>query len=279
VQSKARTWFIVFSLVLIFVSFTACERAPTDVKTVEGTTVADVTSEVEDTPQATPIPTAKRTPIPTVVYSIETVSFTTEDDLDLVGTYFQSEGEIAVVLAHMAGENDQKNWIPFAKRIANRGYTALTFNFRCYGESDCGGSESGSVLISRDIGAAIDFLRDRGFERIVCIGASMGGRACVNAAFETELAGLVIVSGTGSSDPERQDLSGFISPAMPKLFIVSESDHIPDRTLSMTRLHEAAPEPKLWKTFPGTAHGVELFDSKVGSEFRTTLMDFLAALR
>ena len=103
----------------------------------------------------------------------------------------------------------------------------------------------------------------------------MGGRACVNAAFEEELAGMVIVSGTGSSDPDRKDLDGFISPDMPKLFIVSEDDHIPDRTLSMTRLYESAPEPKIFKTFPGTAHGTELFDSKNGQEFREALLDFL----
>ena len=183
------------------------------------------------------------------------------------------------MLTHMAGENDQQNWIPFAKQIAARGFTALTFDFRCYGQSDCGGSESGDVLLSMDVGAAIDFLHERGFQRIVCMGASMGGRGCVSVAFDEELAGLVIVSGTGSGNPDKQDMANFVSPDMPKLFVVSEDDYITDRTLEMTRLYESAPDPKAFKTFPGTAHGTELFSSSYGQTFRETLLEFLEGIR
>ena len=172
------------------------------------------------------------------------------------------------MFAHMAGgDNDQQNWIPFAENIARRGFTSLTFDFRCYVDSGFGGRDSGSTLISRDIGAAKNVLRKRGFERIVCIGANMGGRGCVNAAFKNELVGLVNVSGTGSSDPERQNLEDFTNPNMPKLFIVSENDHIAYRTLAMIRLFESAPEPKIFKTFPGAAHGTELFDSNISRNF------------
>ncbi len=218
-------------------------------------------------------------PNPTVEYTTQLVPFTTEDDIVLDGTLFLSKGDTAVVFAHMAGENDQQNWVPFANQIARRGFTALTFDFRCYGNSGCGGKDSGSILLSRDLGAAIDLLRAQGFERIVCIGASMGGRGCVNAAFEQELTGLVIVSGTGSSDPDRQNLADFTSSDLPKLFIVTENDPTPDRTLAMTNLYESAPDPKIFKTYPGTAHGTELLDSKYGQDFRETLFDFLEGIR
>jgi len=275
---------------LILISLAACARSTPAAEAVETATAVEATRATEviatgtatstsEPPTLTPIPTITRTPAPTVEYSTEIVDFTTEDDIHLEGTLFQSEGDIAVVFAHMAGENDQENWVPFANQVARRGFTALTFNFRCYGNSDCGGRGSGSILISMDIGAAIDFLRHQGFERIVCIGASMGGRACVNAAFEHELAGLVNVSGTGSSDAERQDLGDFISPDMPKLFIVSESDPTAGRTAAMTLLHEAAPEPKSFITYPGTAHGTELFDSPHRGAFRQALLDFLAGIR
>jgi len=228
-------------------------------------------------PTPTSIPTvAPTTPAPAVEYSTEVISFTTEDDIKLVGTLLLSEGDTAVVLTHMAGENDQQNWIPFAKQIASRGFTALTFDFRCYGQSDCGGS--GDVL-SKDIGAAIGFLRDQGFQRIVCMGASMGGRGCVSIAFDEELAGLVIVSGTGSGNPEKQNLANFVSPDMPKHFIVSENDKTVDRTPVMTRLYESAPEPKIFKTFSGSGHGTELFNTKHGVEFRETLLNFLEGIR
>lgn len=292
----------VFSLVLFFL--TACGSTTTTViETVEITRVVEVTREVEviqtvevtrevevvvvvtatptpEPPTPTPLPTATPRPLPIVEYSTETVSFTTEDDIELAGTLFLSEGDTAVVLAHMAGDdNDQQNWIPFAKKVAQRGITALTFDFRCYGKSGCGGKGSGSILLSRDVGAAIDLLREQGFEHIVCIGASMGGRGCVDAAFDRELEGLVIVSGTGSSDPDRQNLEDFVNPDMPKLFIVSENDHIFDRTVSMTRLYESAPEPKIFKMFPGQAHGTELLSTKYGQELREMIFNFLGEIR
>lgn len=304
--------FTVSAYLFVLFFLTACgSMTTTVVETVEITSVVEVTREVEviqnvevtrevevvvivtatptpEPPTATPTPepptpTTPPTPTPTSVpiveYSTEIVSFTTEDDIELEGTLFLSEGDTAVVFAHMAGDdNDQQNWIPFAKQIARRGFTAITFNFRCYGNSGCGGGASGSTLLSRDVGAAIDFLSEHGFERIVCIGASMGGRGCVNVAFDRELEGLVIVAGTGSGDLDRQNLEDFVSPDMPKLFIVSENDHILDRTLAMTRLYESAPEPKIFKTFPGSAHGTELFSTH-GQGLRETLFDFMEEIR
>jgi len=233
------------------------------------------------TPRATPTPEPTILPLPAATHSFqrETVHFVTEDDLELSGTLFRSEGETAVVLAHMAGPNDQQNWIPFAEDIAARGFTALTFDFRCYGESDCGGTDSGAILLSRDVGAAIDLLRARGLQCIVCMGASMGGRGCVNAAFEQDLAGLVIVSGTGSSHPDRKHLEDIVSPGMPKLFVVSEHDQTAGRTAEMTRLYESAPDPKVLQIYSGTAHGTELFDSKHANEFHNALLHFLEGVR
>jgi len=252
----------------------------TSLPSTETPVPAPTATPVPPTPTVTPLPpTVTPMPVATVEYSIETVSFTTEDDLKLVGTLFLSEGDIAVVLTHMAGDNDQQNWIPFAKQIASRGITALTFDFRCYGSSDCGGRESGAILLSWDVEAGIDFLREQGFQRIVCIGASKGGRGCVNVAFDEALAGLVIVAGTGSSHPDRQNLDDFVSPDMPKLFIVSENDHIADRALGMTRLYESAPEPKIFKVFSGTAHGTELFRTEHGKAFREILLNFLEGIR
>jgi alpha/beta superfamily hydrolase len=271
---------------LVLATLAACGSTTPIVETAENT-AAEVDQEVEgivpatltpEAPTTTPFTSITSTPEPFVEYTSEPVVFTTEDEIDLEGTLFLSEGDIAVVFAHMAGENDQQNWIPFAEYIARRGFSSLTFNFRCYGGSGCGGSDSSSILLSYDLGAAIDFLHEQGFERIVCMGASMGGRGCITVAFDKELVGLVILSGTGSSDPDRQNLEDIINPDMPKLFIVSENDPTTDRTLAMTRLYESAPEPKIFKTYPGKAHGTELFKS-YGQELRRTLLDFLEGIR
>lgn len=281
----------VFGCLLVLFCLTACGKTAPVVETTEIIKTTEVPEEVEqivlptetgtptpEPPTVTPIPTITRTPEPTVKYSTEVVDFTSEDGYKLSGRLFLSTGDTAVVLAHMAGDNDQENWVPFAKYIARRGITALTFDFRCYGDSECGGRGSSSGLLSRDLGAAIDFLRKLGFEKIICIGASMGGRGCINVAFEQELAGLVNVAGTGSSDPDRQNLEDFISPDMPKLFIVTENDHVTDRALSLTRLYDSAPDPKILKIYPGTTHGTELFDSQYSMEFRNLLLEFLKGI-
>jgi dienelactone hydrolase len=271
---------------LVLITLPACGRTAPVVETVESTKGVEEVLQVEATltaastpesPTATPLPTPTSTLKPLVDFSVEEVVFTTEDEIDLEGYLFLSEGDIAVVFAHMAGENDQENWVPFAEYIAPRGFSSLTFNFRCYGNSGCGGSGSSAQLTSYDLGAAIDYLHGQGFEQIVCIGASMGGRACVNVAFDRELAGLVILAGTGSSDPERQDLAEMINPDMPKLFIVAENDPTLDRVSAMTRLYENAPEPKIFKTYPGNAHGTELFNA-YGRELRNAILSFLNGL-
>jgi len=229
-------------------------------------------------PTVTPTlePQNSATPEPVYPYDTETVSITTEDGLKLYGNFFHTEGETVVLFVHMAGPNDQKNWIPFANEVAQRGFSALTFDLRCYGESDCrGGTEPGWVTLSRDMQAAINFLRAKGFKRIVCVGASMGGRACVTVAFDEELAGLVVVSGTASDDPEKKDLNNMVNPGMPKLFVVSESDPTVNRTADMTRLYESAPDPKVFHTFPGTAHGTEFFKTQYGGILSRLIYDFL----
>jgi len=233
-------------------------------------------------PTVTPTPQPQNSPTPEPVYSYdtETISLTTEDGLTLSGNFFHTEGDIAVLFVHMAGPNDQNNWIPFANEVAQRGFSALTFDLRCFGESDCrGGTEPGWVTLNRDMRAAIEFLRAKGFNRIVCAGASMGGRACVTVAFDEALAGLIIISGTSSDDPEKKDLNNILNPDMPKLFIVSESDPTVNRTADMTSLYKSAPDPKAFQTFPGTAHGTEFFKSQYGGVVSRLMYDFLYALR
>lgn len=235
---------------------------------------------LEPTVTLTPEPQNSPTPEPVYSYDTETVNITTEDGLNLSGNFFHTEGDTAVLFVHMAGPNDQKNWIPFANQVAQRGFSALTFDMRCYGESDCrGGTEPGWITLSRDMQAAINFLREKGFKRIVCAGASMGGRACVTVAFDQELAGMIIVSGTASDDPEKEDLNNMVNPGMPKLFVVSESDPTVDRVDDMTHLYERAPDPKEFHTFPGTAHGTEFFKAQYGGALSRLIYDFLYNVR
>jgi len=271
---------------LLLAACSSVEQATPDATQVAGEPASFAALEptnsptLEPTATPTPEPQNSPTPEPVYLYETETVSITTEDGLKLSGNFFHTEGDTAVLFVHMAGPNDQKNWIPFANEVAQRGFSALTFDMRCYGESDCrGGTEPGWVTLNRDMRAVIKFLRDKGFKRIVCAGASMGGRACVTVAFDEELAGLIIISGTASDDPEKKDLNNIINPGMPKLFVVSEGDPTVDRVADMTNLYENAPEPKVFHTFPGAAHGTEFFKAQYGGALRRLIYDFLYNIR
>src|SRR4051794_8081498 len=61
------------------------------------------------------------------------VSFETADKVKLSGLVF-GRGDTAVILAHMMA-SEQSAWQPFAQELAEKGYTALTFDFRGNGKS------------------------------------------------------------------------------------------------------------------------------------------------
>ena len=221
-----------------------------------------------------PTPASQPTTLPSL--SEGEVTFTTEDGVQLSGTVF-GQGTTAVVLAHML-PTDQTSWQPFAQVLAERGFTALTFDFRGYGQS--GGSKDYDSL-DKDARAAVAFLRDHGFQRIVCIGASMGGLACGKVSHEPGLVGLVIISAPrdmrsvgASLKVTRSDLADL---AYPKLFIASRED----RPISgdVRGMYGWASDPKELEVFDGFAHGTDLFDTEHAEEFRELLLNFLAGVQ
>jgi alpha-beta hydrolase superfamily lysophospholipase len=204
---------------------------------------------VPPTATAAPSPISTAAPTPTQTPQGQLVSFTAEDGVKLAGTLFLAKGDTAVVLAHM-GIADQKSWQPFAGHIAGRGYTALTFDFRCYGLSDCGKMGQSESLFTQDMRAAIRFLREHGLKRITCMGASMGGTACMNAALDEELAGMVVIASTSPLYMGKQYPEDLVNPAMPKLFIVAAKDRYAQVVSATSSLYDKSPEPKKLKIFP-----------------------------
>jgi len=218
-------------------------------------------------PQATPTPVPTPTPAP---ITTEKVRFITEDGITLSGTLFKGGEGLAVVLAHQgAGVANQSSWRTFATVAARSGITALTFNFR----ADFGGP------LDKDVVAAIQVLRGRGYTRIACIGASMGGTACLKAGATEKLAGIGIVGSTwatgGGMRIQSQELATL---TMPKLFVTTNNDRFTGVTASVKSIYNAAPEPKQFQEYPGTAHGTEIFGTAYGAEFRALLLKFLMQL-
>jgi esterase/lipase len=225
------------------------------------------------TPTATTMPDTP-TPTPQQVQAV-TVDFVAADDVKLYGTLFigEEKNDLGVVLAHMGTHGaTQQSWASFAQYLAQRGYGVLTFNFR-----------PDRSKLDLDVRAAIGFLRDQDYPRIVCMGASMGGTACIKAAVDTDLAGLVVISSlwtTGSglvggalevSYEELEQLT------LPKLFATTRNDgnHVPT---TIGDMYAVASEPKTLKVLPGSEHGTDIFDTPQGDELRDALVDFLEGL-
>jgi hypothetical protein len=195
----------------------------------------------------------------------------TEDDFTIVGSIF-GDGEVAVILTHMgeAGSDSRNSWFPFARYGASEGdFTFLAIDFRSYGASAGERSFTNQKL---DILGAIKFLQERGYKRFVCMGASMGGNACVEAALlYPDLIGLAVIASNPRMD---RDYSGLV---MPKLFVLEAGDPY-GLTDQMETVYEMMPGPKAYHTFPEDVHGTRMFKTGSGDEFRALLMEFLGSL-
>ena len=215
---------------------------------------------------------------PTVHVQGEVFTLTAEDNLTLAATIYRAEGDLAVVFTHM-GIADQTSWQDFAGDTASQGITALTFDFHCFGLSECSQGLSAELNLA-DTLVAIRYLRDQGYERIACVGACMGGSACLNASMQEDLAGMVFVAGPRELIPNGKLYpDDIVNPAMPKLFIIAEQDPYTSVTSATQRYYRDSPEPKQLISYFEAAHATDLFKTPSGSQFHQALMDFLLAIK
>jgi pimeloyl-ACP methyl ester carboxylesterase len=219
-------------------------------------------------PTDTSTPTAAPTVAPTPTRAIyqEQIEVAYEDRV-IRGTLV-GEGGTAVVLAPMIAHS-RSSWMPFAEHLATQGFTALAFDFP-------GSGASGEFSWSSppfDVVAVIDFLRERGYERIVCLGASLGAFGCFKAAvLRSDLAGLVIIADgiTATTGEEAATL------LMPKLFVRGRDAN--DIVQAMHDVYQLVPTPKEFVTLSAPAHGTDLFHSDDKDEFRDLLVEFLESI-
>lgn len=206
---------------------------------------------------------------------VERLDFRTSDGITLTGRLFRhtEAGDAVVLLAHMGGR-DQRDWEDFARLMASRGLPAFTLDMRCHGESGC--DASSDIAHRTDLRAALALLRERGYRRVVCVGASLGAGACARVALVEELAGLVFLGGPNPGVVgDKQYPQDLVNPGMPKLFVVTEYDRYAAVRTATRELYEVSPEPRHLQIYPGTAHGTEMLTAEYGDDFRDLLANFL----
>jgi alpha/beta superfamily hydrolase len=239
-----------------------------------------------DTPLPTdsPVPTDTEVPSPTptaLPEGVELVKLRTSDGIDLVGFLHLPENQqdegLVVVLAHGHSQSHTE-WQSFEELMIENGIATMTFDFRGHGSS--GGTDQ-FASIGIDVKTVFDYVERRGFERVICIGSSSGGSACLAAAVDSDIEGLVMLSSVmnlpmGSRLVSTKD---FKSLAIPKIFMFTEEDiWAPYNIEGYYETAETAEQPKNTYIYPGIAHGTGLFYEEYGEEVLEILLDFVKDL-
>jgi len=201
--------------------------------------------------------------------------FDAADGTKLVGHRF-GKGTTAVILTHQS-EGSLCDWLPYAKRLAARGYFVFPIDFRGYGFSDV--PAAGPYRYTQDIAAAVKALRKLGKRKIFVVGASMGGIAAVVAGANVSppLAGVVSVS----SPARFRGMDGVkAGPRLrvPVLYLAATADDNAgyDFSEDAKALHRAAAaKRKRLELLPGPLHGIALVGGSARA--RVAIEGFLKA--
>jgi pimeloyl-ACP methyl ester carboxylesterase len=207
-------------------------------------------------PTSTAEATSTTTAAPCGDEEAEAVTLTTQDGIELDAALV-GDGEVGVVLGHQL-RSDFCSWVPFAKQLAERGMQSLALNFASPSPDD-------------DMLAGSAELRRRGAERIILVGASMGGTAALVAAAESDAAGVAALSAPrqfGGLDA----LPSVRRLEIPALFLVGRQDASFAR--DGRQLHRATTSrDKALVVTSGSEHGTDLLEDP---EAESALLDFLA---
>ncbi|UNC92216.1 alpha/beta hydrolase family protein [Candidatus Contubernalis alkaliaceticus] len=257
-------------LIIIITSFLVLGCSNTDEAIMEPQNIIDETNEeiIEEVKEETKAEEEKKEEENTEVSTEpEDVTFITDDGLTIHGMLF-GKGETGVILAHMF-PSDQSSWYDVAVILASKGYQVLTFDFRGYGNSE---GEKEIALIHRDVDAAWNFMKGKGIDKVVLIGASMGGTASMKVAAQRPAAGVVAISaptdfrGLSAKDEVFQIKA-------PKLILASEGDNA--AVISAEEFFVLANEPKEIKIFSGKAHGTDMLQDQQGTEVLEEILGFV----
>ena len=199
------------------------------------------------------------------------VAFETADGATVSGELYGA-GKTAVIFSVMG--NCKPGWREFAQLTAAQGFMALTYQWHGCRESGATDEDELQKFVE-DARAAINFVREQGAEKIILVGASLGGLASAKLVVESQASGLVVLASPPSIPQWGFEIdSADLHTDIPKLFITAEND----TTISAddTRaLHDLAAGPKEWQTYPGTAHGTDLFEGESGPELQQRILEFI----
>ncbi|HZJ22657.1 MAG TPA: alpha/beta fold hydrolase [Anaerolineales bacterium] len=204
------------------------------------------------------------------ILTTHSVTFDTEDGATIKGELYGT-GRTAVIFSVMG--NCKPGWREFAQLTAAQGHMALTYQWR-----GCKANSVDQALIQKfleDTRAAITLVREQGAEKIILVGASLGGAASAKLAVESQASGLVVVASPPSISQWGFEIeSADLNTDIPKLFITAENDNTVPAAATRA-LFDLAAEPREWQTYPGSAHGTDLFEGQSSAELQQRILEFI----
>jgi pimeloyl-ACP methyl ester carboxylesterase len=129
-------------------------------------------------------PKSKVTQTPDVPFV--TITLTIADDLKISGWLIKNDStRDAAILFH--GHGSQKgSLIDQARYLRSLGYSILLIDFRAHGDSD-GTTCTVGYNETEEVKTAFEFMREKGYEKIVLYGSSMGAAAVIKAVRDYQL--------------------------------------------------------------------------------------------
>ena len=190
------------------------------------------------------------------------MTFEAADGVKLVG-YLYGDGDVGVVLAHMGrGGDTLLDWAPLSRELAEGGYMALAYNRRSVCttlDRECSAGFDDFASSWNDVVGASDYLRARGANEVVLVGASIGAMASLHALAQDRVDASAFVEIGGVNDASgysfsRRDLRALEDD---KLFVSSVGDTY-GAAYAAREWHRWAREPKQLELLPGAEHGTDM---------------------
>jgi pimeloyl-ACP methyl ester carboxylesterase len=186
-------------------------------------------------------------------------------------------GRTGVVMAH-GPHGDVCELAPYARVLARLGYRVLAFDFNGYGASGFGPQFPKLARLDLDVAAATAALRSAGVDRVMLLGAEIGGLGVViaAAAVRPPVAGVIDLS----SPDELAGMDGEAAAArltVPSLFVTSAADFTVDQVRAMYA-KVTAPDRELLVTSPDGLRGLSMVDPALdpnAARVREAIEDFL----
>jgi dienelactone hydrolase len=177
-------------------------------------------------------------------------------------------GDVGVVFANDSG-NSACGWMSFARQLVGRGMRVLVFEY------DDESQAAGEGL------AAARALRATGARHVAMVGASIGGRAVVQAAARnhgTLDAGVSLSAERSVGANLREILPLARRIHLPSLYVGSRDDGYTFFGRDTRQFHRVTPARiNRMLLVPGGDHGVDLLSDENGPRVRATILAFLEA--